>query len=86
MALLGSSHFKLQNHQSGIAFAVYSVPFLSFQSLQIFGGIQIPNSSTLTPDFLAAVKCQSSWRITSIININIQAIIAIATILNFQTN
>jgi hypothetical protein len=58
--LLGSSHFRLQNHPKGIAFAVYSVPFLSFQSLQIFGGIQIPNSNTFTPDFLAAVKCQSS--------------------------
>jgi hypothetical protein len=56
----GSSHFKLQNHPRGIAFAVYSVPFLSFQSLQILGGIQIQNSSTFTPDFLAAVKCQSS--------------------------
>ena len=76
----GSSHFKLQNHPRGMAFAVYSVHFLSFQSLQILGGIQIPNSNTLTPDFLAAVKCQSSWSITSIININIQAIIAIATI------
>ena len=79
----GSSHFKLQNHPRGIAFAVYSVHFLSFQSLQILGGIQIPNSSTFTPDFLAAVKCQSSWSITSIININIQAIIAMATILYF---
>jgi len=59
-SFVGSSHFKLQNHHKGMAFAVYSVHFLSVQSLQIFGGIHTQNSKTLTHDFLAAVKCQSS--------------------------
>jgi hypothetical protein len=78
-ASVGSSHFKLQNHPSGIQFAVYTVHFLSFQSLQIFGGNQIPNSNTFTPDFLEAVKCHNSWSTTSTININIHNIIAQTT-------
>ena len=83
-ASVGSSHFKLQNHPSGIRFAVYSVHFLSFQSLQIFGGNQIPNSNTLTPDFLDAVKCHNSCSTTSIINIKTQIIIDNITI-SFHT-
>jgi hypothetical protein len=69
---VGSSHLSLQNHQRGITFAVYSVHFLSFQSLQIFGGIQIQNSNTFTHDFLDAIKCHNSCNTTRIININTQ--------------
>lgn len=53
---LGSSPLSLTNHPNGIRFTVYSVPDLSVQSLNAFGGIPIPNSRTLTPDFLAAIK------------------------------
>ncbi len=61
---LGSSPFNLTNHPSGIRLTVYSVPDLSVQILNAFGGIPIPNSSTFTPDFLAAIKCPNSWIIT----------------------
>jgi hypothetical protein len=71
----GSSHFNLLNHPSGIAFSVYSVHFLSVRSLQILGGIPIPNSKTFTPDFLAIMKCHNSCNRTSVININTQIII-----------
>lgn len=80
----GSSHFNLQNHPNGIILAVYSVPFLSFHNLQIFGGIHTQNSNTLTPDFLAAVKCHNSCKITSIINIKIHITIDNITIFRTQ--
>jgi hypothetical protein len=63
------------NPPKGSQLRVYSVPDLSFQRVQIFGGIQSQNSFTWTPDFLAAVKCPNSWRITSTIKTKIQRII-----------
>jgi hypothetical protein len=48
---------------------VYTVHFLSVPSLHILGGIPIPNSKTLTHDFLAATKCHNSCKIIRIINI-----------------
>ncbi len=71
----GSSPSSEQNPPRGIRFKVYSVPDLSFRSLQIFGGIPIQNSFTFTPVFLAARKCPSSWMITSDINIMIPIMI-----------
>jgi len=53
---LGSSHFSLTNHHSGIQFRVYSVHDLSVHILSALGGIPIPNSSTFTQLFLAAIK------------------------------
>jgi hypothetical protein len=53
---LGSSHFNLTNHHRGIRLSVYLVHDLSFHSVNIFGGIHIPNSNTLTHDFFAAKK------------------------------
>jgi hypothetical protein len=74
---LGSSPLSLTNHPNGIRLTVYSVPDLSVQSLNAFGGIPIPNSSTFTPDFLAAIKCPSSWIITKNINNAIQSIMPV---------
>lgn len=73
----GSSPFNLTNHPSGIRLTVYAVPDLSVQSLNALGGIQIPNSKTLTHDFFAAIKCHSSWIITKNINNAIPSIIPI---------
>lgn len=70
-----SSPLSETNPPRGIQLRVYSVPDLSFHKVQIFGGIQIPNSFTFTPDFFAAQKCPSSWIITKNINIPIPSII-----------
>ncbi len=70
-----SSPLSETNPPRGIQLSVYSVPDLSFHKVQIFGGIQIPNSFTFTPDFFAAQKCPSSWIITKNINIPIPSII-----------
>ena len=54
--IVGSSPLSLTNHPKGIVLTVYSVPVLSVQYFQIFGGIPIPNSKTLTPEHFAIVK------------------------------
>ena len=71
----GSSPSREQNPPKGIRLRVYSVPDLSVPNLQALGGSQIQNSFTFTPVFLAARKCPSSWRTTSVINIRIQIMI-----------
>gem|GEM_PF-5214195 len=53
---LGSSHLSLTNHPKGIRFKVYSVHDLSVHNLHALGGIPIPNSSTFTQLFFAAIK------------------------------
>jgi hypothetical protein len=50
---VGSSHFNLTKPHKGIRFNVHSVHFLSVKSFTTLGGIQRPNSCTLTPNFLA---------------------------------
>jgi len=72
---LGSSPLSLTNHPRGIRLTVYSVPDLSVRRVNALGGIPIPNSRTFTPDFLAAIKCPSSWIITKNINSAIQRMI-----------
>lgn len=70
-----SSPLSETNPPSGIRLRVYSVPDLSFQSVQAFGGIPSQNSFTFTPEALAAQKCPSSCKITKIIKLSIHKII-----------
>jgi hypothetical protein len=52
----GSSPLSLTNPHNGMRLSVYLVPDLSFRSVNTLGGIQMPNSSTFTPLFLAVIK------------------------------
>ena len=54
---------------------MYSVHVLSFHKVVTFGGNHNQNSFTFTQDFLAAVKCQNSCKITSTIKAKIHNII-----------
>lgn len=71
----GFSPLSLTNQPSGIRLSVYCVPDLSCRSFLSLGGIPTPNSRTLTPLSLAAVKCPSSWMTTRNINIAIPMMI-----------
>ena len=75
----GFSPLSLTNPPSGIQLSVYCVPDLSCRSFLSLGGIPIPNSRTLTPLSLAAVKCPSSWMMTRNINMAIPMMIQIIT-------
>ena len=70
-----SSPLSATNPPSGIRFNVYFVPDLSVRSVAILGGIPNQNSFTWTQDFLAAMKCPSSCKITSKTKVSIQSII-----------
>ena len=72
----GSSPLSLTKPHNGMRLSVYFVPDLSFRSVITLGGIPMPNSSTFTPLFLAAIKWPISWMITNSINMMIPNTIA----------
>jgi hypothetical protein len=65
------SHFNFTKPHKGSQFSEYRVHFLSVNNFLALGGNHNQNSSTFTPNFLAAEKCHSSCISTTKENISI---------------
>jgi len=58
--VFGVSQVSFTNQPKGSQFKLKRVHLLSMKIFLARGGIHNPNSSTLTQNFLAAVKCHNS--------------------------